>query len=89
MTVTAIGHSGFAIETGDVTLVFDYYIDPANTALKDGYRSFLAKIFTLAGLDRPAVRASNAVSVEDAQMILLYYVRRGPKEEKRDDRGAR
>ncbi len=29
MTVTAIGHSGFAIETGDVTLVFDYYIDPA------------------------------------------------------------
>ncbi|MBQ9891606.1 MAG: M13 family metallopeptidase [Bacteroidales bacterium] len=50
----------------------DYYIDPANTALKDGYRSFLAKIFTLAGLDRPAVRASNAVSVEDALAAVSW-----------------
>ena len=29
MMVTCIGHSGFAVEMGVVTLVFDYYIDPA------------------------------------------------------------
>ena len=29
MTVTCIGHSGMAVEVGDVTLIFDYYIDPA------------------------------------------------------------
>lgn len=29
MIVTCIGHSGFAVETDTVTLVFDYYIDPA------------------------------------------------------------
>lgn len=29
MTITCIGHSGFVVETGGVTLVFDYYIDPA------------------------------------------------------------
>ncbi len=27
MRITCIGHSGFAVETGDVTLVFDYYTD--------------------------------------------------------------
>ena len=30
MRVTCIGHSGFAIETGDVTLIFDYYTDEHN-----------------------------------------------------------
>lgn len=29
MRVTCIGHSGMAVEVGDVTLIFDYYIDPA------------------------------------------------------------
>ncbi len=28
MTITYIGHSGFAIETGKVTVVSDFYIDP-------------------------------------------------------------
>lgn len=30
MRVTCIGHSGFAIETGEVTLIFDYYTDEHN-----------------------------------------------------------
>ena len=29
MTITCIGHSGFAIETKQATLIFDYYIDPS------------------------------------------------------------
>ena len=28
MTITCIGHSGFVVEVGDVTLICDYYIDP-------------------------------------------------------------
>lgn len=30
MKVTCIGHSGFAIETGEATLIFDYYTDEHN-----------------------------------------------------------
>lgn len=30
MKVTCLGHSGFAIETGEVTLIFDFYIDPSH-----------------------------------------------------------
>ena len=43
----------------------DYYLDPANAALKEGYKTFLEKVFTLAGIDDPAGRAANALSVED------------------------
>ena len=30
MTLTYIYHSGFALETGQCILVFDYWLDPAN-----------------------------------------------------------
>ena len=43
----------------------DYYIDTANAALKDGYRAFLEKVFTLSGFSDPAKAASDALSVED------------------------
>ena len=43
----------------------DYYVDPANAALRKGYEEMLAKFFTLAGLDNPARRAANAAGIED------------------------
>ena len=43
----------------------DYYLEASNAALKEGYKAFLEKIFTLAGIDNPAGRAANALSVED------------------------
>ena len=43
----------------------DYYLDAENAALKAGYKAFLEKVFTLAGIDNPAERAANALSVED------------------------
>ena len=44
----------------------DYYIDPANAAIKNGYRSFLEKIFTLSDVDYTVDAANNALAVEDA-----------------------
>ena len=44
----------------------DYYVNPDNAALKEGYRDFLTKVFTLCGLDNPEGRAADALSVEDA-----------------------
>ena len=43
----------------------DYYVDPANAALRRGYEEMLAKFFTLAGLDNPAERAAHAAGIED------------------------
>lgn len=43
----------------------DYYIDPANAALKEGYRQFITKIFTLSGIENAEQAANNALSVED------------------------
>ena len=43
----------------------DYYLDPANAALKEGYKAFLEKVFTLSGIDNAAERAANALSIED------------------------
>ena len=43
----------------------DYYVDPANAALHEGYRNMLEKMFTLCGLENPAARAANAVGIED------------------------
>ena len=43
----------------------DYYVDPANAALRKGYEEMLVKFFTLAGLDRPGERAANAAGIED------------------------
>ena len=43
----------------------DYYVDPANAALRKGYEAMLAKFFALAGMDRPEQRAANAAGIED------------------------
>ena len=43
----------------------DYYVKPENAALKEGYKAFLAKVFTLAGNENPAAAAANALAVED------------------------
>lgn len=43
----------------------DYYLDTTDTALKEGYRSFLEKVFTLSGMDNAAQAADDALSVED------------------------
>ena len=43
----------------------DYYVDPANAGLRKGYEAMLCKLFSLAGLDEPEKRASNAACVED------------------------
>ena len=45
MTVTCIGHSGMAVEMGDITLVFDYYIDPAGVL--DGILSRAKRLYVL------------------------------------------
>ena len=43
----------------------DYYLLPENAAIKEGYRTFLTRIFTLAGLPDPKDAADNALFVED------------------------
>ena len=43
----------------------DYYIEPTNAAIKEGYRQYLEKIFTLAGVESPAKASYNALAVED------------------------
>ena len=43
----------------------DYYVDPANAALRKGYEEMLCKLFTLAGMDKPEQRAANAAGIED------------------------
>ena len=44
----------------------DYYVDEANAELHKGYEAMLAKLFSLSGYEDAAVRAANAVKVEDA-----------------------
>lgn len=43
----------------------DYYTDPSNAEIKKGYRDFLEKVFTLAGVAEPSKAADNALAVED------------------------
>ncbi|MGN1214610.1 MAG: M13 family metallopeptidase [Candidatus Cryptobacteroides sp.] len=43
----------------------DYYTDPANAAIREGYRTFLTRVFALSGIDNPEQAAANALSVED------------------------
>ncbi len=43
----------------------DYYIDPANAELKEGYRNFLVKVLGLAGIDSPENVANDALELED------------------------
>lgn len=59
MQILYLGQSGLGI--GDR----DYYVDAANSEIKAGYKKFLEKIFALAGIERSAKAASNALKVED------------------------
>ena len=43
----------------------DYYLEASSAALKEGYKAFLEKVFTLSEVDNAAERAANALSVED------------------------
>ena len=43
----------------------DYYLDAENEAIKEGYRQFLVKVFTLTGVENPEQAAANALSVEE------------------------
>ena len=43
----------------------DYYVKPENAALKEGYRIFLNKVLTLAGVEDAQKVADNTVAVEE------------------------
>ena len=44
----------------------DYYLDPENAGLKTGYRDFLEKVLSLAGIENASESADQALEVEDA-----------------------
>ncbi len=44
----------------------DYYVNPSNAELKEGYRKMLATLLSLSGMDNADTRAANALKVEDA-----------------------
>ena len=58
--VIYLGESGLAMSNRD------YYLLPEHQALRDGYKAFLEKIFSLAGYDNAAGIASDAFEVEMA-----------------------
>ena len=43
----------------------DYYVDPANAAIREGYIKFLSRIFALTGVNDAQGAAQDAISVED------------------------
>jgi len=43
----------------------DYYLSPENSALKEGYRKMLTRIFELSGNKTPEESAVNTISIED------------------------
>ncbi len=43
----------------------DYYVEAENAEIKEGYRKFLAKVFTLTGVAEPEKAATDALVVED------------------------
>ena len=53
-----LGESGLAMRNRD------YYLLPEHSALRDGYKDFLTKIFTLAGYEDAQQRAADAFEVE-------------------------
>ena len=61
-----IGESGLAMGNRD------YYLLPEHQALRDGYKAFLEKIFTLAGYDDAAKKASDAFEVEMAIAVPYW-----------------
>lgn len=59
MNILYLGQGGLGI--GDR----DYYVEAENAAIKEGYRNFLAKVFSLTGVAEPEKAATNALAVED------------------------
>ena len=43
----------------------DYYLEPENAAIREGYRNFLVKVFGLSGIADPEKAADNALAMED------------------------
>ncbi len=52
----------------------DYYLLDKNAALKDGYKAFLVKVLTLAGVEGPEAVVEQDMAVEDA-MAQAFWTR--------------
>ena len=63
-----VGQSG--ISMGDR----DYYVDPENAPIKEAYKNYLVRIFTLAGYDEAAAAqaAADALEVEDSLAEVFF-----------------
>ena len=66
MQVLYLGQGG--LDMGDR----DYYLLETNAALKQGYRDFLVKALTLAGVNDPAGVAARDMQVEDAMAPIFW-----------------
>ena len=66
INVLYLGESGLAMHNRD------YYLQPEHQALRDGYKAFLEKIFTLAGYENAAEIASDAFEVEMAIAVPYW-----------------
>ena len=63
-----VGQSGLSM--GDR----DYYVDPENAPIKEAYKNYLVRIFTLAGYDEAAAAqaAADALEVEDSLAEVFF-----------------
>ena len=50
----------------------DYYLDPANAGIKQGYQSMLETFFSLCGIEDARTKAANTLKVEDALAVLCW-----------------
>ena len=52
----------------------DYYVDPENAPIKEAYKNYLVRIFTLAGYDEAAAAqaAADALEVEDSLAEVFF-----------------
>ena len=50
----------------------DYYLNEENASLRDGYKAYLAKVFSLAGYEDAAQRAEDAFSFEMAIAVPYW-----------------
>ena len=64
--VLYLGPSGLAMGNRD------YYLLPEHQALRDGYKAFIEKVFTLAGYADPATAAADAFEVEMAIAVPFW-----------------
>ena len=64
--VLYLGPSGLAMRNRD------YYLLPEHAALRDGYKAFIEKVFTLAGYDNAAEIAADAFDVEMAVAVPYW-----------------